>query len=183
VAPNCLDRHLAERGDWVAFYWEGEPGDRRALTYRELHAEVVKFSAVLASLGVRRGDRVALYLGTVPEAIVAMLACARLGAVHCVLFTALPAEALADRLGDFEPKVLITQDGSWRHGVVLPLKARADEALADSCPSLADHRPLRRQLGSDNALHPPQSQAVGGQPAVGGQARLAPADRPWRRAA
>ncbi|MFW6205516.1 MAG: AMP-binding protein [Actinomycetota bacterium] len=151
VAANCLDRHLAERGDRVAFHWEGEPGDRRALTYRELHAEVAKFSAVLARLGVGRGDRVALYLGMVPEAIVAMLACARLGAVHCVLFTALPAEALADRLGDLEPKVLVTQDGGWRHGVVLPLKARADEALAATSGS--QHTVVVRRTGIDVAWY------------------------------
>lgn len=151
VATNCLDRHLAERGDRVAVHWEGEPGDRRALTYRELHAEVVRFSGVLADLDVQRGDRVALYLGMVPETIVAMLACARLGAVHCVLFSALPAEALADRLADLEPKVLVTQDGSWRHGVVLPLKARADEALAAT--SGVQHTVVVRRTGIDIAWY------------------------------
>jgi acetyl-CoA synthetase len=151
VAANCLDRHLAERGDRVAVYWEGEPGDRRALTYQELHAEVATFSAVLADLGVRPGDRVALYLGMVPETIVAMLACARLGAVHCVLFSALPADALADRLNDLEPKVLVTQDGSWRHGVVLPLKARADEALAAT--SGVEHTVVVRRTGIDVAWY------------------------------
>ncbi len=151
VAANCLDRHLHDRGDRVAVYWEGEPGDRRALTYRELHAEVVAFSSVLADLGVRRGDRVALYLGMVPETIVAMLACARLGAVHCVLFSALPAEALADRLTDIEPKVLVTQDGSWRHGMVLPLKARADEALAAT--SGIEHTVVVRRTGIDVAWY------------------------------
>ena len=151
VAANCLDRHLADRGDKVAVYWEGEPGDRRAFTYRELHAEIVAFSRVLAALGVGRGDRVALYLGMVPETIVAMLACARLGAVHCVLFSALPAEALADRLTDIEPKVLITQDGSWRHGMVLPLKARADEALAAT--SGVQHTVVVRRTGIDIAWY------------------------------
>jgi acetyl-CoA synthetase len=151
VAVNCLDRHLADRGDRVAVYWEGEPGDRRALTYGELHAEVVRFSSVLAALGVRSGDRVALYLGMVPETIVAMLACARLGAVHCVLFSALPAEALADRLTDIEPKVLVTQDGSWRHGMVLPLKARADEALAAT--SGVEHTVVVRRTGIDIAWY------------------------------
>ena len=151
VAANCLDRHLPERGDHVAVYWEGEPADRRVLTYRELHAEVVAFSSVLSDLGVRRGDRVALYLGMVPETIVAMLACARLGAVHCVLFSALPAEALADRLSDLEPKVLITQDGSWRHGMVLPLKARADEALAAT--SGVQHTVVVRRTGIDIAWY------------------------------
>jgi acetyl-CoA synthetase len=147
AAVNCVDRHLADRGDKVAVYWEGEPGDRRMLTYRELHAEVVAFSSVLTDLGVRRGDRVALYLGMIPETIVSMLACARLGAVHCVLFSALPAEALADRLTDIEPKVLITQDGSWRHGMVLPLKARADEALAATTG--VQHTVVVRRTGID----------------------------------
>jgi acetyl-CoA synthetase len=147
VSVNCLDRHLPDRGDRIAVYWEGEPGDRRELTYRELHHEVAAFSAVLADLGVGPGDRVAIYLGMVPETIVAMLACARLGAVHCVLFSALPAEALADRLNDLQPKVLITQDGSWRHGVVLPLKARADEALAAT--SGVQHTVVVRRTGID----------------------------------
>lgn len=151
VAANCLDRHLADRSEQVAVYWEGEPGDRRALTYRELHAEVVTFAGVLTGLGVRRGDRVALYSGMVPETIVAMLACARIGAVHCVLFTALPAEALADRLADLEPKVLITQDGSWRHGMVLPLKARADEALAATAG--VQHTIVVRRTGIDIAWY------------------------------
>jgi acetyl-CoA synthetase len=130
VCGNCLDRHLVERGDRVAFHWEGEPGDRRAITYRELHAEVCAFAAGLGRLGVRPGDRVALHAGLIPEAVVAMLACARLGAVHAFMASALPADALADRLADFDPRVLVTQDGSWRHGVILPLKARADEAMA-----------------------------------------------------
>jgi acetyl-CoA synthetase len=151
VSTHCLDRHLADRGGQVAVYWEGEPGDRHALTYRDLHAEVERFSAVLAGLGVGPGDRVALYLGMVPETIVAMLACARLGAVHCVLFSALPPEALADRLNDLAPKVLITQDGSWRHGVVLPLKARADEALAAT--SGVQHTIVVRRTGIDVAWY------------------------------
>jgi acetyl-CoA synthetase len=151
VAANCLDRHLDQRAGQVAIYWEGEPGDRRALTYGELHDEVTRFSSVLARLGVRRGDRVALYLGMVPETIVSMLACARLGAVHCVLFSALPAEALADRLEDLAPKILITQDGSWRHGVVHPLKARADEALAAT--SGVDHTIVVRRTGIDVAWY------------------------------
>ena len=151
IAANCLDRHLAHRGDRVAVYWEGEPGDRRALTYRQLHDDVVRFTNVLADLGVQRGDRVALYLGMVPETIVAMLACARLGAVHCVLFSALPADALADRLTDIEPKVLITQDGGWRHGMVLPLKTRADEAMAAT--SGVQHTVVVRRTGIDIAWY------------------------------
>jgi acetyl-CoA synthetase len=129
AAENCVDRHVPVLGDKVAFHWEGEPGDRRALTYRELHAEVCAFAEALRGLGVWPGDRVAIYMGLLPETIVAMLACARLGVVHALMASALPADALADRLADLEPKVLVTQDGSWRHGVILPLKARADEAI------------------------------------------------------
>ena len=130
AAENCLDRHLAKRRDHIAVHWEGEPGDARSLTYGQLHDEVGAFAEALHGLGVGVGDRVALYMGWVPEAVVAMLACARLGAVHVVVPVPLPPEAVADRLADVMPKVLVTQDGAWRHGVMLPLKARADEALA-----------------------------------------------------
>jgi len=147
VTANCLDRHLPTRGDQVALHWEGEPGDRRSLTYRELADEVAAFAGGLARLGVRRRDRVALYLGMIPETVVAMLACARLGAVHAVLYSSLPADALADRLEDMRPRVLVTQDGSWRHGVVLPLKARADEAVAAT--SGVDHTVVVRRTGID----------------------------------
>jgi acetyl-CoA synthetase len=130
VATNCLDRHLRRRRNQVALHWEGEPGDRRTMTYGELHAEVTEFARALRDLGVGMGDRVALYMGLLPETVVAMLACARIGAIHSVLAAALPADALADRLADLRPRLLVTQDGAWRHGTVLPLKARADEALA-----------------------------------------------------
>ncbi len=130
AAVNCLDRHLSDRGDVPAIHWEGEPGDRRTLTYRQLHGEVCALAGALADLGVGPGDRVVLHLGWIPETVVAMLACARLGATHTLLPAPLPPDALADRLGEVAPKVLITQDGAWRHGVILPLKARADEALA-----------------------------------------------------
>lgn len=130
LAANCLERHLPGRGDAPAVLWEGEPGDRAALTYRELAGEVGRLAGALRGLGVRRGDRVALHLGWLPETVVAMLACARIGAVHTVVPIPLPAEALSERLADFAPKVLVTQDGAWRHGAILPLKARADEALA-----------------------------------------------------
>jgi acetyl-CoA synthetase len=130
AAANCLDRHLPAAADRVAIYWEGEPGDRLVLTYGELHAQVVRATAAFARLGIGPRDRVALYLGWLPETVVAMLACARLGAVHAVLPAPLPADALADRLTAIAPKMLITQDGAWRHGTVLPLKARADEAQA-----------------------------------------------------
>ena len=129
-AVNCLDRHLPRRAGQVAIHWEGETGDRRTITYGALHAEVVSFAEALRGLGVEPGDRVALHLGWLPETVVAMLACARLGAVHGVLPASLPADALADRLSDLAPKVLVTQDGAFRHGLIVPSKSRADEALA-----------------------------------------------------
>ncbi len=130
ASVNCVDRHLEDRGDQVAVYWEGEPGDRRSLTFAELHEQVLALTRGLRGMGVGAGDRVGLHLGWLPETVVAMLACARIGAVHTVLPTPLPAEALADRLSALEPKLLFTQDGAWRHGTVLPLKSRADEALS-----------------------------------------------------
>src|SRR5882672_1270435 len=130
ASVNCLDRHLPERADRVAIHWEGETGERRTITYGALHAEVVTFADALRGLGVEPGDRVALHLGWIPETVVAMLACARLGAVHGVLPASLPADALADRLSDLGPKVLVTQDGAFRHGLIVPSKSRADEALA-----------------------------------------------------
>ena len=111
ASANCLDRHLATRGDKQALIWEGEPGDVRTFTYRELHAEVSKFANVLKSLGVDLGDRVAIYMPLVPEAVVAMLACARIGAAHSVVFGGFSSEALRDRIQDAEAKVLITADG------------------------------------------------------------------------
>src|SRR5207302_3639452 len=113
---NCLDRHLATRGDKQAIIWEGEPGDVRTFTYRELHTEVSKFTNVLKSLGVTTGDRVAIYMPLIPEAIVAMLACARLGAVHSVVFGGFSSEALRDRIQDAQAKCLITATGGYRRG-------------------------------------------------------------------
>jgi len=130
ASVNCLDRHLPARADQVAIHWEGETGDRRTITYAALQAEVVTFAEALRGLGVEPGDRVALHLGWLPETVVAMLACARLGAVHGLLPASLPADALADRLSDLGPKVLVTQDGALRHGLIVPSKSRADEALA-----------------------------------------------------
>jgi acetyl-CoA synthetase len=130
ASVNCLDRHLPQRAEQVAIHWEGETGDSRTITYGALHAEVVAFAEALRGLGVGPGRRVALHLGWLPETVVAMLACARLGAVHGVLPASLPADALADRLSDLSPKVLVTQDGAFRHGLIVPSKSRADEALA-----------------------------------------------------
>jgi acetyl-CoA synthetase len=130
VSYNCLDRHvIAGRGDKVAFYWEGEPGDSRTITYSQLLDEVQKFANVLKNLGVEKGDRVNIYLPMIPEAAVAMLACARIGAAHSVVFGGFSAQALSDRINDAEAKLLITADGGWRRGEVFPLKSQADEAL------------------------------------------------------
>jgi acetyl-CoA synthetase len=135
VSANCLDRHLAEHGDRIAYHWEGEPGDEKTITYRDLHAEVCRFANALKELGVRKGDRVAIYLGMVPELPVAMLACARIGAVHSVVFGGFSADSLRDRINDAEAKVLVTADGGWRRGSIVPLKENADAAIAE-CPSI-----------------------------------------------
>ncbi len=130
VSFNCLDRHvLAGKGDKVAFHWEGEPGDSRTITYSDLLGEVQQFANVLKDLGVQRGDRVNIYLPMIPEAAVAMLACARIGAAHSVVFGGFSAQSLTDRINDAEAKVLITADGGYRRGEVFPLKAAADEAV------------------------------------------------------
>jgi acetyl-CoA synthetase len=123
---------LAGRGSKVAFHWEGEPGDTRTVTYAELLDETQRFANVLLSLGVRKGDRVNIYLPMIPEATVAMLACARIGAAHSVVFGGFSAQALADRINDASAKVLITADGGWRRGEVFPLKPQADEAVANA---------------------------------------------------
>jgi len=141
---NCLDRHvLAGRGDKVAIHWEGEPGDTRTLTYSDLLAEVQKFANVLKSLGVERGDRVNIYLPMVPEAIVSMLACARIGAAHSVVFGGFSSQSLTDRINDAQAKVLITADGGHRRGEVFALKPAADEALA-STPTIEHVVVVRR---------------------------------------
>lgn len=130
VSYNCLDRHvLAGRGDKVAFYWEGEPGDSRVITYAQLLDEVQRFANVLKNLGIKKGDRVNIYLPMIPEAAVAMLACARIGAAHSVVFGGFSSQSLSDRINDAEAKLLITADGGWRRGEVFPLKTQADEAL------------------------------------------------------
>ncbi len=130
VSYNCLDRQvLAGRGDKVAFYWEGEPGDSRVITYSQLLDEVQRFANVLKNLGIKKGDRVNIYLPMIPEAAVAMLACARIGAAHSVVFGGFSSQSLSDRINDAEAKLLITADGGWRRGEVFPLKSQADEAL------------------------------------------------------
>jgi acetyl-CoA synthetase len=141
---NCVDRHVeAGHGDQVAFLWEGEPGDSRTITYAELLDEVARTANALKELGVRKGDRVAVYLGMVPELAIAMLACARLGAAHSVVFGGFTADSLRDRINDAECKVLITGDGAWRRGNVVPLKDIADAAMAET-PSIEKCLVLRR---------------------------------------
>ncbi len=135
IAYNCLDRHLDTHADRVAYFWEGEPGDERRITYRELFVEVCRFANGLKSIGVRRGDRVAIYLGMIPELPVAMLACARIGAVHSVVFGGFSADALRDRIDDGDAEVLITADGGWRRGQVVPLKQSSDKAL-EGCETI-----------------------------------------------
>jgi acetyl-CoA synthetase len=143
VTESCLDRHLATHPDRIAYYWEGEPGDRRAISYRELYEETCRLANALDSLGITKGDRVAIYMGMVPELPAAVLACARIGAPHSVVFGGYSAEALADRLNDAEAKALITCDGSYRAGSIVPLKEMADAALALS-PTVSSVIVVRR---------------------------------------
>ncbi len=160
VSYNCLDRHVAAgRGDKVAIHWEGEPGDTRTLTYADLLDEVQRFANALKGLGVAKGDRVNIYLPMVPEAAIAMLACARIGAVHSVVFGGFSSQSLSDRIDDAEAKVLITADGGYRRGEVFPLKPQADEAVA-STPSITavvvvrrGNNPVDMQAGRDHWYH------------------------------
>ncbi|MFM7975271.1 MAG: acetate--CoA ligase, partial [Pirellula sp.] len=152
VSYNCLDAHVqAGRGDRVAFHWEGEPGDTRTITYAELTKEVSRFAAVLTKLGIQKGDRVSIYMPMVPELPVAMLACARIGAIHSVIFGGFSAEAIADRNNDAQAKLVITADGGWRRGKLLALKQTVDEALAKS-PSV-EHCIVLRRAGNDTKMH------------------------------
>ncbi len=153
VAANCLDRHVAAgRGDRVAYHWEGEPGDTRTITYAELLDEVSRFANVLKGLGVHKGDRVCIYMPMIPELPVAMLACARIGAPHSVVFGGFSADALRDRINDAEARVLVTADGGWRRGSAVALKAAADVALADT-PSI-EHVVVARRTGTDVSMRP-----------------------------
>ena len=148
VTESCLDRHVAVDPGKVAFYWEGEPGDRSTITYKQLLDDVCQMANALDELGVQKDDRVAIYMGMVPELPVAMLACARIGAAHSVIFGGFSAEALADRINDAQAKVLITCDGAWRGGQVVPLKAMADDALdADLLDRARDRRRTVQQRG------------------------------------
>ena len=141
---NCLDVHLEERGHKTAVIFEGEPGDVRRLSYRELHAEVCRFANALKAQGIRRGDRVIIYLPLVPEALIAMHACNRIGAIHSVVFGGFSAVALKDRIEDTQARLVITADGGWRGGQVIELKAAADKALASGCASVEGVIVLKR---------------------------------------
>ena len=148
VSANCLDRHVrTARRNKAAFIWEGEPGDRRTLTYWDLYRQVCEFANVLKSLGVKTGDRVAIYLPLIPELAIAMLACARIGAVHSVVFGGFSSESLRDRINDSQCVLLVTADGGYRRGQIVPLKQMADEALRDT-PSIKNVVVVQRQAGA-----------------------------------
>jgi acetyl-CoA synthetase len=152
ASANCLDRHVrTARRNKAAIIWEGEPGERRTLTYWDLFRQVSAFANVLKSLGVRRGDRVALYLPLVPELAIAMLACARIGAIHNVVFGGFSAESLRDRIQDSQAVLLVTADGGYRRGHVVPLKRIADEALSDT-PSVRNVVVVHRLPGADDTV-------------------------------
>jgi acetyl-CoA synthetase len=152
VSVNCIDRHLATRRNKAAIIWEGEPGDRRTLTYWDLARETGRAANALRALGVKRGDRVAIYLPMIPEAAIAMLACARIGAVHSVVFGGFSAEALRDRINDAQAVAVITADGGFRRGSVVPLKRSVDQAL-EHCPSVR-HVMVVRRMGSHDGGDP-----------------------------
>ncbi|HEY6455292.1 MAG TPA: acetate--CoA ligase [Steroidobacteraceae bacterium] len=147
VAYNCLDVHLRERGHKTALVFEGEPGDSRRLSYQELHAEVCRASNALKALGVRCGDRVVIYMPLVPEIVIAMFACARIGAVHSVVFGGFSALSLRERIEDAGARVLLTADGGNRAGNIIELKAAADEALSQGCPTIEKVVVLKRTGG------------------------------------
>jgi acetyl-CoA synthetase len=149
VSANCLDRHLAgPLRNKAAIIWEGEPGDRRVLTYWDLARDVRRAANALKKLGVRKGDRVAIYLPMIPEAAIAMLACARIGAIHSVIFGGFSAESVRDRVNDARARVLITADGGYRRGQVVPLKRMADHAMVEA-PSIEHCVVVRRRPGGE----------------------------------
>ena len=160
ISHNCLDRHLTgARRNKAAIIWEGEPGEIRTLTYHQLHAEVCKFANVLKSLGVAKGDRVAIYMGMAPELAIALLACARIGAPHTVVFGGFSSQALVDRINDSKATCVVTQDGSFRRGVEVKLKPAVDEALK-SCPTVQhvvvlqrSNTPQQMEPGRDHWWH------------------------------
>jgi len=153
ASVNCIDRHVrGPRRNKAAFIWEGEPGDRRTLTYWDLYRQINAFANVLKSLGVKRGDRVALYMPLIPELAISMLACSRIGAIHSVVFGGFSSESLRDRINDSECVALVTADGGYRRGQVVPLKEMADEALAGT-PSIRHVVVVQRQAGAPIPVH------------------------------
>jgi acetyl-CoA synthetase len=184
VTSSCLDQHLeGPRKDKPAIIWESEPGETRTLSYAELHRQVVQMAAALRELGVKKGDRVAIYMGMVPEVAVGMLACARIGAPHSVVFGGFAADSLRDRINDCQAKVVLTQDGAWRRGNVVPLKATVDRAV-EQTPSVEKVVVLRRlgephvsiemKDGRDVYWH----DAVAGVDAAGGSPEIVDAEHP-----
>src|SRR6476620_127990 len=158
VAYNCVDRHVDDGfGDTVAIHWEGEPGDSRSITYAQLQREVCRTANALLSLGLRAGDRVAIYLPMIPEAVFAMLACARLGLPHGVVFAGFSAEALRSRIGDAKARLVITADGQYRRGTPVPLKAAVDEAVA-AADSPVENVLVVRRTGIDTEWNPDKDQ-------------------------
>ncbi len=148
VSVNCLDRHLDTRGDQTALIWEGDsPEEDRKISYRELHAEVNKLANVFKSRGVKKGDRVCIYMPMIPEAAVAMLACTRIGAVHSIVFGGFSPDSLRDRIQDSDCRTLITSDYSLRGGKHVPLKKNADKALSE-CPNVTTAVVVRRTGGA-----------------------------------
>ncbi|MBD2503004.1 acetate--CoA ligase [Anabaena azotica] len=153
ISYNCLDRHLTTwRKNKAALIWEGEPGDSRTLTYAQLHREVCQFANVLKQLGVQKGDRVGIYMPMIPEAAIAMLACARIGAPHSVVFGGFSAEALRDRLIDAKAKVVVTADGGWRKDAIVPLKEQVDKALADGAVPSVENVLVVKRTGQDTYM-------------------------------
>ncbi|HEV8215964.1 MAG TPA: acetate--CoA ligase, partial [Gemmatimonadaceae bacterium] len=148
ISVNCVDRHIKTyRRNKAALIWEGEPGDRRTLTYWDLYVEVQKFANVLKRMGVKRGDRVAIYMPLIPEVAIAMLACTRVGAIHSVVFGGFSPESLRDRINDAQAKLLITADGGYRRGAVVPLKRNADKAI-EECPTIENVVVVQRRPGA-----------------------------------
>src|SRR5271169_3402733 len=153
ISYNCLDRHVATwRKNKAAIQWEGEPGDSRTLTYQQVLREVSRCANVLKSLGVKKGDRVAIYMGMVPELPIAMLACARIGAPHTVVFGGFSAQALIDRINDAQCCCVVTQDGTYRRGAEIRLKATVDDAVGQ-CPSVKHVLVYRRTGTPQNMAH------------------------------